>query len=166
MSKTPRDDCGIVKVAGRVTWKTTIKGDEMASVRRETSIDTRVEDAWDALRDFDVVHERVAPGFVTDCRPDGRGRMVTFFDGVTVRELPVTIDDDRRRLVYAIPPGELGMEHYNASVKVAAEQGGGTRFTWTVDLLPDELAERIGERMDLGMAAIKRAWEGSKALAP
>jgi len=131
----------------------------MASIRRETSIDTRVEDAWDALRDFHAVHVRVAPRFVTDSRPDGGARLITFFDGVTARELCVDIDDDRRRLVYAIPPGELGIEHYNATVEVEGEPGGATRFSWTIDLLPDELAERIGERMDLGIAAIRKAWQ-------
>jgi Polyketide cyclase / dehydrase and lipid transport len=135
----------------------------MASIRRETLINTRVEDAWDALRDFDAVHERVAPGFVTACVPDGGARLVTFYDGVTVRELPVVIDDDRRRLVYAIAPGQIGIEHYNATAELTAEPGGGTRFTWTIDLLPDELAGRIGERMDLGIAAIKKAWESQGA---
>ena len=135
----------------------------MASIRRETLIDTRVEDAWNALRDFHAVHERVVPGFVTDCRPDDGARLVVFYDGVTTREVPVVIDDDRRRLVYAIAPGELGLEHYNAAAEVTGEAGGGTRFTWTIDLLPDELAETIGERMDLGIAAIKKTWESRAA---
>jgi Polyketide cyclase / dehydrase and lipid transport len=135
----------------------------MASIHRESLINTRVEDAWDALRDFDAVHERVAPGFVTACRPDGGARLVTFYDGVTARELPVVIDDDRRRLVYAIAPGAGGVEHYNASVEVTAEPGGGTRLTWTIDLLPDELAGWIGERMDIGLAAIKKTWEAQAA---
>jgi Polyketide cyclase / dehydrase and lipid transport len=137
----------------------------MASIRKETVIQTRVEDAWDALRDFDAVHERVAPGFVTDCRPDNGARLITFFDGVTIRELPVVIDDDRRRLVYAIAPGALGIEHYNASAEVTAESDGSTRFTWTIDLLPDELAPMTGERMDIGIAAIKKAWESQAAAA-
>jgi Polyketide cyclase / dehydrase and lipid transport len=135
----------------------------MASIRKETVINTRVEDAWDALRDFDAVHERVAPGFVTDCRPDNGARLITFFDGVTARELRVAIDDDRRRFVYAIAPGALGIEHYNASAEVTAEPDGTTRFTWTIDLLPDELAPMISERMDIGIAAIKKAWESQAA---
>ena len=135
----------------------------MASIRKETFINIRVEDAWDALRDFDAVHERVAPGFVTDCRPDDGARLITFYDGVTVRELRVAIDDDWRRVVWAVEPGELGLEHYNASAQVTSERGGGTRFVWTVDLLPDELAEPIGEKMDVGIEAIRKTWESQAA---
>jgi hypothetical protein len=135
----------------------------MASIRKETLIDIRVEDAWDALSDFNAVHERVAPGFVTDCRPDDGARLITFYDGVTVRELRVTVDDDSRRVVWAVAPGELGLEHYNASAQVTSEPGGGTRFVWTVDLLPDELAGPIGEKMDIGIEAIRKAWESQAA---
>ena len=161
MSKTAQTIWIIVRTYGK---SINPRGsDEMASIRKQTVINTRVEDAWDALRDFDAVHERVAPGFVTDCRPDDGARLVTFFDGVRVREVPVVVDDDRRRLVYAISPGQVGLEHYNASVDVAEEPEGRTLFTWTIDLLPDERAEMIAERMDLGIAAIRKAWESKAA---
>jgi hypothetical protein len=135
----------------------------MASIYRETVINVSVEDAWDALRDFDAVHERVAPGFVTDCRPDDGARVVTFYDGVTVRELRVAIDDDRRRVVWALAPGKLGLEHYNGSAQVTGEPDGRTRFAWTVDLLPDELAGPIGQKVDIGIEAIRKAWESQAA---
>ena len=33
---------------------------------------------WDAVRDVGAVHERLAPGFVTDTKMDGDARIVTF----------------------------------------------------------------------------------------
>jgi Polyketide cyclase / dehydrase and lipid transport len=126
----------------------------MATVRREVLIDTAVEDAWDALRDFHALHERVARGFVTACEPDGNARLVTLYDGLEIREVPVTIDDDRRRLVYMIEPGPL-FTHYSAAVEITPDGEDQTRFVWTIDLLPDELVESIGERMDVGLEAIK-----------
>lgn len=35
------------------------------------------------------------------------------------------------------------------------------RFVWITDVLPDELAERLGELMDGGMRAMKRALEAA-----
>jgi hypothetical protein len=72
----------------------------MASIRKETVIDTRPEDAWAALRDWGALHERLAPGFVTDTRRDGDNRIVTFANGSVVREVLIDLDDAcRARLV-------------------------------------------------------------------
>ena len=45
----------------------------MASITREIHIDADPAAVWDALRDFDAVHERLVPGFVVDCRVEGGG---------------------------------------------------------------------------------------------
>jgi hypothetical protein len=34
---------------------------------------------------------------------------------------------------------------------------GGTRFIWTIDVLPNELAPYISEQMDFGVAAMQKA---------
>jgi hypothetical protein len=70
----------------------------MATIRRQITIDTPPEEAWDALRDFGALHQRLAPAFVTDTQLDGRDRIVTFFNGTSVRELFIDCDDDARRL--------------------------------------------------------------------
>ena len=36
--------------------------------------------------------------------------------------------------------------------------GGTTRLTWTVDVLPNELAPYISSQMDLGAAAMQKAF--------
>lgn len=57
----------------------------MASVIRAIDIEAPADTVWDAIRDFSRPHERLAPGLLTEARPDGRGaRVVTF----PMRQLP------------------------------------------------------------------------------
>ena len=136
----------------------------MASIRKEILIDARPEDVWDALRDFGAVHERLARGFVVDARTEGDERVITFFDGAEVRELLVGIDEEVRRLAYAIAAGPLGIVHYNGSAQVYADGDDGSRFVWVVDVLPNELGAPIQERMERGAVAIKETLESNVAL--
>jgi Polyketide cyclase / dehydrase and lipid transport len=140
------------------------KGEDMASIRKEIFVDSPPEAVWDALRDFGAVHERLARGFVVDSQLDGDERVVTFEDGVQARELLVGIDDQARRLAYAIAAGPSGIVHYNGSAQVFAHGESSTRFVWIVDVLPNELAEVIDGRMERGAAAIKQTLESSPAL--
>jgi len=131
----------------------------MACIIRETSIDVEPEAAWDALRDWAAVHQRLAPGFVSDARVDGRDRVVTFVNGSVVRELFVGADDRARRLVWAVADGSLGLAHYNASAQVIVDGKTRTRFVWTADLLPDDLAGAVSQLMEQGLSAIKNTLE-------
>jgi carbon monoxide dehydrogenase subunit G len=131
----------------------------MASIIRETSIDVEPEAAWDALRDWAAVHERLAPGFVSDARVDGRDRVVTFVNGSVVRELFLGADDRARRLAWAVADGSLGLEYYTASAQVIPDGEIRTRFVWTADLLPDDLAGRVSQLLEQGLAAIKNTLE-------
>jgi hypothetical protein len=134
----------------------------MASIRKEILIDSSPEDVWDSLRDFGAVHERLASGFVVDARLDGDGaRIVTFDDGTEAREHLVGVDDDARRLAYAIVDSPSGIAHYNGSAQVLADGSGGTRFVWIVDLLPDDFAGYIEPRMERGADSIKRTLEAA-----
>jgi len=136
----------------------------MASVVVESVIDVRAEEAWDAVRDFGAVHERLVPGFLTDAVLDGDVRTVTFFNGLVVRERLVGVDDDHRRLAYT---NELpGVEHHSASVQVLALDGGRCRVVWITDVLPDDRAEAIEQSMRLGSDKIRETLEaGSTAVA-
>lgn len=129
----------------------------MASVRVESDINARPEDVWDALRDWGLLHERLAPGFVTDTRLEGTDRIVTFFNGSVVREILVDCDDDSRRLSWSIVGGPY--THHNGSAQVLAEGDGPTLFVWIADFLPDDLRERTAEMMTRGSAAIKAQLE-------
>ena len=126
----------------------------MASIHKDIPIDADPDEVWAAVRDFGAVHQRLAPGFVTDARLEGDARIVTFHNGTVVREILVDCDDERRRLVYAIV-GER-VKHYSASVQVAADGASRTRMTWIVDVLPNEIAPYIAGEMDLSVLAMQK----------
>ena len=127
----------------------------MATVRKEFRSPRSAAAVWDVLRRFDEVHV-LAKGFVTktDMEPSG-ARLVTFANGMQVREWLVSSNDGERRLVYAILD-HPAYQHYSASAQVF-EDGAGSRFVWTVDFLPDSMAEQQGTVMDIGAAAMKAA---------
>lgn len=128
----------------------------MASVIKEVRIDAAPTDVWSALRDWTALHTRLVPGFVVDTKADGADRLVTFFNGSTVREILISSDDERRRLVWSVVDGPYS--HYNASAQ-ALPDGTGTRFVWTSDFRPDELAERTDALMERGIQTVKQTLE-------
>lgn len=129
----------------------------MASIRKEIQIDAPVERVWDALRDVGALHTRLVPGFVTDTRMDGKAREVTFGNGMTAREDIVTVDDERRRVIWAIVGQKF---HHYQGMACVEPADPGSRFIWTVDLLPDELAPNVEAMMTAGLAVIKKTQEG------
>src|SRR6266540_7484438 len=131
----------------------------MASIHREILVEARAQDIWEAIRDVGAVHTRLAPGFVVDTRLEEGARIVTFGNGLVARELIVDIDDEARRLVWAVVGGR--MTHHNASLQVFADGTGRSRVVWIADLLPNELAGYIAGMIDQGMAVMKKTLEGS-----
>jgi hypothetical protein len=129
----------------------------MASIRQEVIIRAHPDQVWAALRDWGALHQRLVPGFVVDTRLDGTDRIVTFFNGAVVRELLVDLDDEARRLVWSVADGPY--THHNASAQVFPGGMGRTRFVWIADVLPNELAGRIGELMERGVGVVKETME-------
>lgn len=126
----------------------------MASILRELHVNADADAAWDALRDYGNVHERVARGFVTDARTDGGDRIVTFVNGAVARERLIATDDEHRRLVYSVVESSFALTHHQASVEVIPSDDGST-LRWITDVLPDAAAEPIGSMMDAGALAIQ-----------
>jgi carbon monoxide dehydrogenase subunit G len=127
----------------------------MASIIREFQVEAPVSAVWDALRDFHAVARRLAPGFVTECRPEPGARVLTFANGFVAREVLVGMDDTARRVAYTVTGGTA--QHHHASAQVFEAAGNSTRFVWITDVLPDALAEQIQGMMDQGVLAMKRA---------
>src|SRR6266478_622062 len=127
----------------------------MASIHKDIPIDAQPADVWAAVRDFGVVHTRLAPGFVIDARLDGDARIVTFANGNVAREVLVDCDETRRRLVYAISNERVS--HYSASVQILADGEGRSRMIWIVDVLPNAIAPYIDAQMELGAMAVQKA---------
>lgn len=130
---------------------------DMASIRREFLIEARPEAVWDAVRDVGALHKRLVPGFVTDCRLEDGARIVTFGNGMVVKELIVDLDDAARRLAWSATGGRLS--HHNASMQVFARGEKRTRAVWTADLLPNEMARQIAAMIDQGCAVMKKTLE-------
>jgi hypothetical protein len=128
----------------------------MATLHTEVLIDVPVDAVWDAVRDVGEVHRRLVPGLLRDARLDGDARIVTFANGLVVRELIVTVDDTARRFAYAAVGGRT--RHHSSSVQLFPH-GDGTRLVWITDLLPDELAGPVGELVEQGAAIMKRTLE-------
>ena len=127
----------------------------MGTVRKELTTRASGQAIWSAIQDIGALHTRLAPGFVIDTRLEPGARLVTFANGVTVREAIVTIDETARRLVWGAQGSVT--THYNASVQVFEDQGLASRVVWVADFLPDSAASAIDAAMSAGMAAMQRA---------
>jgi Polyketide cyclase / dehydrase and lipid transport len=115
---------------------------------------------WDALRDIGAVHRRLLPGRVLDTDVDGDVRTLVMPDGHVVRELIVAVDDEARRLAYAVIDGSRpALRHHHASLQVLAEGDGHSRLVWVTDVLPSSLAGEIRARTMRGAEEMKNALE-------
>src|SRR5438128_764696 len=133
----------------------------MASIYKDIPLDASADEVWAALRDFGAVHRRVAPGFVTDCRLDGDSRIVTFANGNVARELKVTIDEERRRLVYAVVSERV--KQHSASIQVFPDGEARSRLVWIVDVSPNEIAAYIDAQMDQAALAMQKQFRQDAA---
>jgi hypothetical protein len=133
----------------------------MASIQKEIAIERSKEFVWDAIRDVGAIHKRLVPGFVVDCRLEGDSRIVTFANGMVVREIIVDVDDKRCRHSWSARGEPL--THHNASIQVFSDGHDKCRVVWIADLLPNEVAEAIGEMIQQGLNTMKQTLESSPA---
>lgn len=126
----------------------------MGSIRKEIETNAHPEDVWAAIRDIGALHTRLVPGFVTATRVERNARVVTFGNGMEIREPIVDLDDAARRLVWSAEGG--GTTHYNASVQVFEGTGRGSRVVWIADFLPHDQKGAIEAMMEQGMAVMKK----------
>lgn len=125
----------------------------MATIIKTIEIDAPADAVWDAVADFGAVHRRFAPGFVTNVELIEGARMVTFGDGMVVKELFLGRNDDHRRLAYSVQTERFA--HHSASFQVQDAGAGRSRLTWTADVLPDAVADYLADRMEAGLKVAK-----------
>jgi len=131
----------------------------MATIYREILVNAKPALVWDAIKDVGAVHKRLARGFVKDTVLSGDERTVTFANGYVARERIVSIDDDLRRVVYALVGDKV--THHSASFQVLDVPGGQTRLLWFTDLLPDEASPMIEQMVERGSEAIRETLEAT-----
>ena len=125
----------------------------MGSIRKEILTRAGTDDVWSVIRDIGALHTRLVPGFVTDTRLEPGAQIVTFGNGMVLREPIITVDDKARQLVWSAEGGPF--THYNASLQVFAEGGGATRVVWIADFLPDEAANNQQAAMETALQIMK-----------
>jgi hypothetical protein len=121
----------------------------MATIRSELKTRAAASEVWSAIRDIGALHTRLVPGFVVDTKLELGARVVTFANGMVVREPIVTLDDEARRLVWTAEGDRA--RHYNAAVQVSELADGSTSVVWTTDFLPDDISGYLSQ-------AIEAAW--------
>ena len=131
----------------------------MASIHKEIEIGRNGEFVWDAIRDVGAIHKRLVPGFVVDCKLEGDTRIVTFANGMVVRELIISVDDNACRHSWAAEHESL--RHYNASLQVFSEGDHRSRVIWIADLMPNEVAGSIGQMIEQALRTMKQTLENT-----
>ncbi|MFZ5718871.1 MAG: SRPBCC family protein [Pseudomonadota bacterium] len=121
----------------------------MASILKHIDIDATADAVWDAVADFGAVHRRFAPGFVTNVELVEGARMVTFANGMVVKELLLGIDHDGRRLAYSVRAERFA--HHSASFTVTDLGAGRSRLDWRADVLPDDVEPMVSGMMEDGL---------------
>ena len=132
----------------------------MATINKEIEIDRSKEFVWDAIRDVGAIHKRLVPGFVLDCKLEGDWRTVTFANGMVVRELIVSVDDDTCRHSWSARSDSL--THHNASVQVFSVGPEKCRVVWIADLMPNEVAETIAQMILQALTTMKQTLENTR----
>src|SRR6185295_12994730 len=129
----------------------------MATIQKEIEIARDKSFVWDAIRDVGAIHRRLVPGFVIDCKLEGDSRIVTFANGIVVREVIVTVNDETCRHAWSAR-GEP-FTHHNASIQVFAEGAARCRVLWVADVLPDKVADNVEKMMRQGLGVMKQTLE-------
>ena len=133
----------------------------MASITKNIETIAQVRAVWSAIRDIGALHTRLVPGFVVDTVLDGDARIVTFANGMVIREPIIAIDEEHHRLVWSAEGPQF--EHYNGSAQAIEQADDTTVVVWTADFKPDELANVVDEMMTVGAAAMKIALDRNAA---
>jgi hypothetical protein len=136
----------------------------MASIVLDFEMPLDADEVWRRVSDYGGA-DRLAPGFVTECRLEEDTRSIKFANGWQVTERLVAMDGDIRRLAYSVIDGQA--KHHNAAMQIYPRiepDGNGALVRWTTDVLPDALAPMIRGMMEKGAAAMVAAAEESEPL--
>jgi hypothetical protein len=131
----------------------------MASIRKETMIDVGAEPAWDALRRVGEPHTLFAP-VLAGAEIEGDVRTVRFANGLVLRERILDLDDEHRRVAYAVIEPD-GMTYHHASMQIEIAGPGRCVFVWITDFLPVEAAAALQPLIEQGAAALKHNLEAA-----
>jgi hypothetical protein len=81
---------------------------------------------------------------------------------MVLRELIVAVDDKTCRHAWSARGEPL--IHHSASIQVFSDGPDKCRIVWIADLMPNEVAEAVGEMIQHGLNTIKQTLESSLAV--
>ena len=133
----------------------------MATVRKSVNIARPAADVWDAVSDAGQLHSRVAPGMVTDTKLENNGavRIVTFGNGMVLKEDIISNDCDAMRLAWSAHSDQWN--HHNASLQIFSLEGDACEAVWIADVLPHAAGALMEQFLTAGLGAMKAHMEGS-----
>lgn len=126
----------------------------MATLTREFVLDVPPDAVWRRISDVGAINQLV--DFIGEVTVEGDRRTCALGDQGTLDELIVSIDPDRRRLVYSIQQSPFEFAHHSASMQAVADGDGSTRFVWTTDFKPESVAPAVEQAIDMAVESIKR----------
>ena len=131
----------------------------MTTVRKSVTIAKAASEVWDAVSDVGQLHTRVAPGMVTatTLEDDGNVRIVTFGNGMILKEYMISNDADAMRLAWSAESEQW--THHNASLQIFAADDGACEAIWTADVLPHAAGALMEQFLTAGLAAMKAHME-------
>ena len=132
----------------------------MATVRKAVTIARSADEVWDAVSDAGELHTRVAPQVVanTTLEAGGEVRIVTFGNGVVLKELIISNDPSARRLAWSAQSDQW--QHHNASLQIFPLGDGRCEAVWMADVLPHAAGEIMEQFLTMGLDAMKSHLEG------
>lgn len=127
----------------------------MATVRKAITIGRPADEVWDAVSDAGALHTRVAPHVVTHCTlaAEGEERIVTFVNGIVLRELIISNDPVAKRLAWSALSDQW--LHHNASVVVTPLGEQSCEVVWTADVLPHSAGALMEQFLTMGLDSMK-----------
>lgn len=131
----------------------------MATVRKSVMIERPASDVWDAISDAGQLHTRVVPGMVTNTtlKDEGEVRIVTFANGVVLKEFMISNNADVMRLVWSAQSDQWA--HHNASLQIFAGDEATCEAVWTADVLPHAAGAMMEQFLTAGLSAMKAHME-------
>jgi hypothetical protein len=134
----------------------------MASIHIDTTIQAPARQVWAALSAVGEAHKAFG-GVLTGCRLESDDlRVVTFANGLQVKEQIVAVDASRMRIAYAAIGTEL--KHHSAAMQITAVTDDACRFDWVTDVLPHEAVDWIRPLMEQGARALAANIEATRAV--
>jgi len=129
---------------------------DMAEGRAEVTIDRSPDEIWKVMREFGGL-DTWMPG-VDSCTVDGDVRTIGTM-GIEIKEQLRSRDDATRTTSYSVVESPMGnLESHLATITVAPE-GAGSRLTWEVVVVPDELLGLFLPVYEGSVVALKKKFE-------